>query len=66
MNLYEVYEICRGKPIINRDDKPSGSLTVSLPDLDWREFESPLLDEWREAEERAEWFRKNGGDKKPK
>jgi len=52
MNLYEIYEICREKPTINRDDKPADDLTVSLPPLEWQEWDSPLLDKWRGAEER--------------
>lgn len=49
MNLYEIYYILKDKPPLNVDDKARDSLTVSLPDLEWLEFKTPLWGKWVEA-----------------
>lgn len=48
MNLYEVYFINLWKPPLNIDDKCKDHLTVSLPEVQWTEFETPLWEKWKE------------------
>jgi hypothetical protein len=47
MNLYEIYYINLLKPPLNCDDKAKDELTVSLPDVDWKEFTTPLWEKWK-------------------
>lgn len=49
MNLYEIYYILKDRPPLNVDDKARDNLTVSLPDLEWMEFKTPLWEKWVEA-----------------
>ncbi len=64
MYLYEIYFINLYKPPLNRDDKAPDALSVSLPDVDWRPFETPLWDKWKsevaqkDAEDKARRSRK--------
>lgn len=44
MNLYEIYFINLWKPSLNIDDKCKDSLTVRLPDVEWKTFTTPLWD----------------------
>ena len=46
MNLYEIYYILKYKPCLNVDDKTKDTLTVSLPELEWREFYTTLWEKW--------------------
>lgn len=46
MNLYEIYYILKEKPPLNVDDKTRDELTVSLPELEWAEFRTPLWEKW--------------------
>ena len=47
MNLYEIYFINLWKPPLNVDDKAYDNLTISLPELEWREFVPNRWDEWK-------------------
>lgn len=55
MNLYEIYFILTLKPPLNVDDKTRDYPTVTLPDVAWETFSTPLWDKWKkellEAEE---------------
>lgn len=46
MNLYEIYFINLWKPILNVDDKCKDDLTISLPNVEWKEFKSHLWGKW--------------------
>jgi hypothetical protein len=47
MNVYEVYFINLYHPMLNRDDKASDGLTFTLPDAEWKPFNTPLWDKWQ-------------------
>ncbi len=47
MNLYEIYYILKLHPPLNVDDKAKDDLSITLPDLEWREFSTHLWDGWR-------------------
>lgn len=47
MNLYEIYFINLWKPLLNIDDKCRDELTVALPDVEWKLFETSLWDKWK-------------------
>lgn len=49
MNLYEIYYILKEHPPLNVDDKTRDYPTVSLPELEWREFKTPLWEKWKAA-----------------
>lgn len=52
MYLYEIYFINLWHPPLNRDDKATDNLTVTLPPVEWKLFETKLWDKWkREIEE---------------
>ncbi len=58
MNLYEVYFINLWKPPLNIDDKCRDELTVSLPDVEWKPFQTKLWDKWKkEIEIRCDKYR---------
>ena len=46
MNLYEIYFINLWKPPLNIDDKCKDALTVTLPEVEWKTFTTPLWDKW--------------------
>ena len=48
MFLYEIYYINKWKPTLNVDDKSGEELTLTLPELEWTEFITPLMPKWRE------------------
>lgn len=48
MFLYEIYYINKWKPALNVDDKAHDDLTLSLPELTWAEFQTPLMTKWKE------------------
>ena len=48
MNLYEIYYILRLHPPLNVDDKARDDLSVTLPELEWKEFTTPLWEGWRQ------------------
>lgn len=47
MNLYEIYYILKLHPPLNVDDNATDSLSVSLPELSWLPFETPLWEKWK-------------------
>jgi hypothetical protein len=47
MYLFEIYFINLWKPPLNKDDKAGDRLTVSLPDVEWKEFHTPLWEKWK-------------------
>lgn len=47
MYLYEIYFINKLKPPLNRDDKASDELSVTLPEPEWHEFTTHLWDKWK-------------------
>lgn len=47
MFLYEIYFINLWHPKLNRDDKAKDELTVSLPDVEWKEFSTKLWENWK-------------------
>lgn len=48
MYLYEIYFINLWRPALNKDDKAADSLTVSLPDVEWKPFSTHLWEKWKE------------------
>lgn len=48
MNLYEIYYILKLHPPLNVDDKAKDELSVTLPELEWKEFTTPLWEGWHE------------------
>lgn len=48
MNLYEIYFILKLHPPLNVDDKARDDLSVSLPEVEWREFATHLWKGWRQ------------------
>jgi hypothetical protein len=48
MYVYEIYLINLLKPPLNRDDKANDELTLRLPEREWKEFETPLWEKWKE------------------
>lgn len=54
MNVYEVYFINLWKPPLNIDDKTRDPLTVFLPDVEWKLFETPLWDKWKSEIEKSD------------
>lgn len=47
MNLYEIYFINLWKPPLNVDDKARDNLTISLPELEWKEFHPTNWEKWQ-------------------
>lgn len=47
MYLYEIYFINLWKPRLNKDDKASDNLTITLPEIKWKLFTTPLWDKWK-------------------
>lgn len=47
MNLYEIYFILKWHPPLNVDDKTRDYPTVELPEVEWKEFRTPLWEKWR-------------------
>lgn len=47
-NLYEIYYILKYHPALNVDDKTRDNLTVELPELEWKLFETKLWEKWRQ------------------
>lgn len=47
MNLMELYYILKLKPPLNVDDKAPDALTLSLPEVDWKVFQTPLWEKWK-------------------
>ena len=62
MNLYEIYYILRLHPPLNVDDKARDDLNVTLPELEWKEFTTPLWEGWRQEiakqDSRIDYLRK--------
>lgn len=67
MNLYEIYFINLWKPPLNIDDKCNDDLTVSLPDVEWKLFQTPLWDKWKaEIEKKDNAYRMRENEKAAK
>lgn len=47
MNLYEIYFINLWKPALNVDDKAKDSMTIILPELEWKTFTPKNWDDWK-------------------
>ena len=47
MFLYEIYYINKFKPPLNRDDKARDLLTIELPDVEFLEYNCPLMTKWK-------------------
>ena len=45
--LMEVYLINLWKPPLNKDDKAFDTLTISLPEVEWKLFTTHLWDKWK-------------------
>jgi len=45
--LYEVYYINKFHPPLNVDDRAKDSLTVELPEIEWKIFDCKLVDKWK-------------------
>lgn len=52
MNVYEIYYINLYKPPLNVDDKCKDNLTVSLPEIEWKLFDTPLWEKWKKEIEK--------------
>lgn len=46
MNLYEIFFILKEHPPLNVDDKTADYPTVTLPDVEWHVFRTPLWKKW--------------------
>ena len=57
MYLYEIYYINRLKPSLNVDDRARDEITVTLPEVPFKQFDCPLMDKWKKeiAERENEW-----------
>lgn len=49
MYLYEIYFINLWKPPLNVDDKARDRLTISLPELQWKEFVPANWEKWKKS-----------------
>ena len=47
MYLYEIYFINLWHPPLNRDDNATDDLTVELPPVEWKAFETKLWEKWK-------------------
>lgn len=47
MYLYEIYFINLWRPALNKDDKATDDLTITLPDVEWHLFTTPLWEKWK-------------------
>lgn len=47
MNLYEIYFILTCHPPLNVDDKTRDYPTVTLPDVEWKDWSAPIFDRWK-------------------
>ena len=47
MNLYEIYFILTRHPPLNVDDKTRDYPTVTLPDVEWKDWYSPIFERWK-------------------
>ncbi len=47
MYLYEIYYINKLHPLLNKDDLAPDDLTISLPELEFLEFECNLMEKWK-------------------
>lgn len=56
MNLYEIYYINLWKPPLNVDDKARDDLTITLPELEWREFIPTKWEDWKRELSRSEMW----------
>lgn len=54
MNLYEIYFINLWKPTLNIDDRANDKLTVTLPPVEWKVFETPLWEKWKKELEKTD------------
>jgi hypothetical protein len=63
MYLYEIYYINTLKPPLNVDDKARDGITVTLPDVEFREFTTKLWDGWKEEINKQNANRQNKWDR---
>lgn len=47
MNLYEIYFILTQHPPLNVDDKTRDYPTVTLPDVEWKDWSAPIFEKWK-------------------
>lgn len=47
MYLYEIYYINKLKPTLSRDDKSYSEITITLPELSFKEYTPPRMDIWK-------------------
>ena len=57
MYLYEIYYINRLKPSLNVDDLAHDAITVTLPEVQFIEYNCPLLEQWKSEinQKTSEW-----------
>ena len=66
-NIYEIYFINLWKPTLNIDDKVRDKVTIRLPDVEWKPFETPLWEKWKkELEKKDDRFQMKEAEKKAK
>lgn len=53
-NIYEIYFINLWKPALNIDDKAKGDVTICLPEVEWKPFETPLWEKWKKEIEKQD------------
>lgn len=54
MFLYEIYFINKWKPPLNVDDKAADDLSISLPEVEWKVFTTPLWEKWKKEIEKKD------------
>ena len=60
MNLYEIYFILTLKPPLNVDDKTRDYPTVSLPEVEWKEWHDDIFNKWlKEIAEKSDQYEKD-------
>lgn len=65
MNLYATYYVNKHRPRINCENTACSEVTVTLPSLEWEEYEIPRIEEWRkQIEWRDSKYKENQEDSK--
>lgn len=59
-STHEIYYILILHPPLNVDDKTKDTPTVSLPELEWKEWTTPLWDKWGVKWKKEEELRVQG------
>lgn len=47
MFIYEIYYINKLKPAFNRDDKSFDEITITLPEIEFKEYTPPKMETWK-------------------